>query len=85
MKVRLIAIALIMGFIATACGGSGVKPQMTRGEKLFRSNCNTCHNLPKAKNHTDEEWPALVNRYANFTKLDPIQRLEIIEFLQSEN
>ncbi len=85
MRMRLIAAALMIGFTALGCGGSGVKPQMTRGEKLFRSNCNSCHILPKAKNHTDEEWPALVNRYANFTKLDAIQRLEIIEFLQSEN
>ncbi len=85
MIIRLIAATLIIGFTAIACGGGRVKPQMTRGEKLFRSNCNSCHILPKAKNHTDEEWPALVDRYAAFTKLDAIQRLEIIEFLQSEN
>lgn len=85
MRKGIIALVAAISVAIVACGSGGVKSERSVGEKLFRANCNSCHILPKANKHTDEEWPTLVNRYANFTKLDELQRLEIIGYLQSVN
>lgn len=58
---------------------------MTSGERLFRSNCRSCHTLPNPKSQTDSDWVVLVKRYGGRLDLVTEVQAEIIAYLQSVN
>ena len=81
-------VAIIIVFLVTVIGGcswqmAGVN--MTSGERLFRSNCRSCHTLPNPKSQTDSDWVALVKRYGGRLDLVTEVQAEIIAYLQSVN
>ena len=67
------------------CGGPGAGEERSPGETAFRANCQTCHRLPRADTKTNEEWPAIVERYGARAKLDEATRLLILGYLQKAN
>lgn len=67
------------------CAGQGATKERSPGEMAFRANCQTCHRLPKADFKTDEEWPAIVERYGARAKLDEATRSSILAYLQRAN
>ena len=81
-------IIIIIVFLVTVIGGcswhmAGVN--MTRGERLFRSNCRSCHTLPNPKSQTDLDWVTLVKRYGSEIDLSTEVQAEIVAYLQSVN
>jgi mono/diheme cytochrome c family protein len=58
---------------------------MTSGERLFRSNCRSCHTLPNPKSQTDSDWVTLVKRYGSQIDLAPEVQAKIIAHLQRVN
>ena len=81
-------IIIIIVFWVTVTGGcswhmAGVN--MTRGERLFRSNCRSCHTLPNPKSQTDSDWVSLVKRYGSQIDLVPEVQAKIIAYLQRVN
>ena len=58
---------------------------MTSGERLFRSNCRSCHTLPNPKSQTDSDWVSLVKRYGGQIDLVPEVQAKIIAYLQRVN
>ena len=58
---------------------------MTSGERLFRSNCRSCHTLPNPKSQTDSDWVTLVKRYGSQIDLVPEVQAKIIAYLQRVN
>ena len=58
---------------------------MTSGERLFRSNCRSCHTLPNPKSQTDSDWVTLVKRYGSQIDLAPEVQAKIIAYLQRVN
>ncbi len=58
---------------------------MTSGERLFRSNCRSCHTLPNPKSQTDSDWVSLVKRYGSQIDLVPEVQAKIIAYLQRVN
>ena len=58
---------------------------MTSGERLFRSNCRSCHTLPNPKSQTDSDWVTLVKRYGSQIDLVPEVQAKIIAHLQRVN
>ena len=80
-------VAIIVIFSAAIIGRSwrmaGI--DMTNGERLFRSNCRSCHILPNPKSQTDSDWVVLVNRYGSRLDLATEVQAEIIAYLQSMN
>ena len=55
---------------------------MTSGERLFRSNCRSCHTLPNPKSQTDSDWVSLGKRYGSQIDLVPEVQAKIIAYLQ---
>ncbi len=51
--------------------------QMSEGEKIFRSNCRSCHILPKKDAKTDTGWPEFLNDHAERSELTR-QEIEIL-------
>ena len=81
-------VAIIIVFLVTVIGGcswqmAGVN--MTSGERLFRSNCRSCHTLPNPKSQTDSDWVTLVKRYGSQIDLAPEVQAKIIAHLQRVN
>ena len=83
---RFASILLMSFLLLTSCQQSDL-PSESRspGEVAFRSNCQTCHILPKASMKTDDEWPAMVNRYGEKAKLTVTQVNDIIAYLTANN
>ncbi|MAG84821.1 hypothetical protein CMK10_11735 [Candidatus Poribacteria bacterium] len=81
-------VAIIIVFLVTVIDGcswqmAGVN--MTSGERLFRSNCRSCHTLPNPKSQTDSDWVTLVKRYGSQIDLAPEVQAKIIAHLQRVN
>ena len=83
-----IASAAALAALALGCSGSSANSgNETRspGEIAFRSSCQTCHSLPRAKMKTDDEWPSLVRRYGERAKLTNDQIADITAYLTASN
>lgn len=83
-----IAGAALLAALAISCGGNSANSgSETRspGEVAFRSSCGSCHSLPKARMKTDDEWPALVQRYGERMKLTSDQIASITAYLIASN
>lgn len=81
-------LALLSGLAllgAIACGPKPSAEPRSEGERIFRSVCRTCHSLPKPKSRTDEQWPALVQKYGDRGKLTEHQIALVTEYLLSVN
>lgn len=86
--VLTISGAAILAALAISCGGNSTgsgSETRTPGEIAFRSSCQTCHSLPKARMKTDDEWPALVQRYGERAKLNGDQIAAITAYLVASN
>ncbi len=84
--IRLPILLIIVIVIIASCQKNNLNQEMrSPGETAFRANCQTCHILPKATMKTDEEWPAIVNKYGNKAKLSDTQKAAIIAYLISRN
>ncbi len=76
----------MVAVITISCQKSDLqKESRSPGEIAFRSNCQTCHILPKTDMKTDAEWPAMVNRYGEKAKLSVAQVNDIIAYLIANN
>tara|TARA_B100001964_G_scaffold209505_1_gene243046 strand:+ start:92 stop:346 length:255 start_codon:yes stop_codon:yes gene_type:complete len=82
---RVIAIIAISSAALIGCSWRMTGIDMTNGERLFRSNCRSCHILPNPKSQTDSDWVVLVNRYGSRLDLATEIQAEIIAHLQSMN
>lgn len=85
-----VASIALFAVVICACGGSSAsgtskKESRSPGEVTFRANCQTCHSLPRPASKTDEQWPALVQKYGQRAKLRPEQIQQIIAFLTAAN
>ena len=63
----------------------GVDSERSPGELVFRANCQSCHRLPKPKDKSDEQWPALVARYGAKAKLTDDKIALITDYLIGAN
>lgn len=77
------ALAVLM--IGCGAGSNSGKETRPPGEIAFRASCQTCHSLPRAKMKTDDEWPALVQRYGERAKLTDDQIAAITAYLIASN
>lgn len=84
-KLCISSVILTLIFAMVACGPSSTSQERSPGEVAFKSNCQTCHRLPKAKEKTDQQWPGLVERYGARAKLSTDQIAAITEYLISAN
>lgn len=66
----LFALSVIWGCSPKTDSGTETKSE---GEIAFSRNCQSCHALPKPTDKTDEQWPALVEKYGQKIKLDQTQ------------
>ena len=82
---RVVAIIIISLATIIGCGWQMAGIDMTSGERLFRSNCRSCHTLPNPKSQTDSDWVVLVKRYGGRLDLVTEVQAEIIAYLQSVN
>lgn len=82
---HFICLSLII-FSLTGCKKEPlVAEKHSEGERYFRSNCQSCHILPRPSLKTDEEWPALVARYGEKAKLSPEAIRKITGYLVASN
>ncbi len=83
---RLIVLLAIcsVAIIGAACAG-GYKKDMSQGEKIFRTYCQTCHTLPQPSLKTDDQWLPLVQRYGKRAKLSQRQIELITQYLTDNN
>ncbi len=77
----------VLAIVMIGCGSGGSSGKETRspGEIAFRASCQTCHSLPRARMKTDDEWPALVQRYGERAKLTDDQIAAITAYLIASN
>jgi hypothetical protein len=76
---------VLLAFIGTLTSCMSTAEERSPGEMAFRANCQTCHVLPRAEKYTDEQWPALVERYGTRAKLNAEKIALITEYLQRVN
>lgn len=76
---------LAVAMIGCGAGSNSGKETRSPGEIAFRASCQTCHSLPRAKMKTDDEWPALVQRYGERAKLTDNQIAAITTYLIASN
>ncbi|MDX9859095.1 MAG: cytochrome c [candidate division Zixibacteria bacterium] len=76
----IITVAAVVG-----CGGPVSTEEQSPGEAAFRASCQTCHTLPRPSMRSDDEWPALVDRYGERANLDAETRAIILAYLQRSN
>ncbi len=81
----LVLTVLAVAMIGCGAGGSSGTETRSLGEIAFRASCQTCHSLPRAKMKTDDEWPALVQRYGERAKLTDDQIAAITAYLIASN
>lgn len=67
------------------CRKNDINESQSPGEKTFKSYCNSCHTLPKPADKTDNEWPAIVEKYGVRAKLSQEQINQIISYLTANN
>ena len=80
--------ALILGLIialSISCGGEVADEESTQNSRLFAASCQSCHTLPKPTAKSDEEWPPLVRKYGELSKLSEEQMDRITIFLLANN
>ena len=83
---RVVAIIIVvLVTVIDGCSWHMAGVNLTCGERLFRSNCRSCHTLPNPKSQTDSDWVALVKRYGGRLDLVTEVQAEIIAYLQSVN
>jgi len=84
-----VVIGILMYIFITAswigCRKSDISEKRSPGERAFRSYCQSCHILPKPSDKTDNEWPAIVERYGARAKLSNEQINQIIGYLTANN
>ncbi len=78
-------ISLFLLILITACQPKQEFSEKSPGEKLFTTNCQSCHILPKPSMRTDIEWPALVAEYGQKAKLTSIEIEKITDYLIRSN
>ena len=80
--------ALLLGLIialSISCGGAVVEEESTQNSRLFAASCQSCHTLPKPTAKSDEEWPPLVRKYGELSRLSDEQIDRITIFLLANN
>ena len=79
-----ISLTICISFISCKPGSAKLENR-SPGELSFRSNCQTCHILPKPSSKTDEQWPDIVMKYGDKAKLSIQVQNQIIAYLISQN
>lgn len=77
--------SILAGLAVFSCSGLTPVEESSPGARVFRSNCQTCHSLPRPTMKTDSEWPLLVARYGQRAKLSDEQISSIVDYLIAAN
>lgn len=85
LRISVSIISLFLLILITACQPKQEFSEKSPGEKLFTTNCQSCHILPKPSMHTDIEWPALVAVYGQKAKLSSVEIETITSYLTMNN
>jgi cytochrome c5 len=76
---------MLAGLAVFGCFGSSPVEENSPGARVFRTNCQTCHSLPRPALKTDSEWPPLVARYGQRASLSDEQISSIVDYLIAAN
>jgi cytochrome c5 len=87
MRKFFISELLFIFTLILACGTnvSKVTPEVSSGEKLYRSKCRTCHTLIEPKKFKDEEWKTFVEKYGSRAHLSVEDKEKILKYLMDNN
>ena len=81
---RVTMISLML-FLIIGCATTepvqNTKP-VSHGERLFRSNCQSCHRLPNPLSHPPEDWSRLVHHMGPRAHLPDSSMAEIVQYLE---
>lgn len=78
-------LIIIMAGFLIGCTKNPSTENRSPGERKFISVCQSCHNLPKPADKTDDEWPSLVNQYGQKANLSQDDIKLIISYLIAAN
>ncbi|APG27169.1 hypothetical protein A7E78_04555 [Syntrophotalea acetylenivorans] len=90
LEEKSILLAYLQKYALKALRGPDVPLAESPGAKKFSSVCSQCHVLPDPASHLTEEWPAVVERMAQymfnmgFGELNAADKKAIVSYLQSQ-
>ena len=83
--ITILAIGLTAaGALLCGCSpkvGNSKRP-MSRGEKLYRANCGSCHRLLAPEEHDAPTWEAYIEKYGKRLSADPDGETHLIGLTQ---
>ena len=87
MRIGILGALVIIGiaFVILSCRSQQTIEERSPGEITFRRHCQTCHVLPRPSLKSDEEWPAIVQRYGQRAKLTREEVDLVIGYVTANN
>ncbi len=86
MILRIFSATVLLAVLGCAANNGYRKSEnMTEGERLYRSNCASCHALRKPADYTDDQWSTYVAKYGAKLNLSAGNQKQILDYLQESN
>lgn len=55
--------------------------KILQGESIFQNKCGNCHDLPKVKDHTPENWKSIMLRMQKAAELSDSEREYVYNYI----
>lgn len=62
-------------------GEMSMADRIAQGESIFQNKCGNCHALPKAKDHTPENWKSIMLRMQKAAELSDAEREYVYDYI----
>ena len=77
---------LLFVFLFLSCSSKSINySEMSEEERLYKSNCISCHSLPDSKSKSDEQWITILDDHNNRTKISQQKINIILNYLMNNN
>lgn len=85
LKVLLITVTIISGWILGSFVSSLFAGEEITGEQVYKNTCGKCHSERAPKERTDAEWKLLVTQMRVAAALTAEEARKVLQYLQDNN
>ena len=78
-------LVLLILFFTGCAPKSTIDSKMNDDERLFKSNCISCHSLPDSKSKSDAQWTSILKEHSTRTKIPNHKIKMILNYLKNNN
>ena len=77
---------LLLILLSIGCAPkSNIGSKLNDDERLFKSNCISCHSLPDIKSKSDAQWTSILKDHTTRTKIPNHKIKMILNYLKNNN